>query len=212
MRKAFLLAAGFLVFATGAWAQESSRDRDDFDRGGWRENRESWDRDRDRRRSQMMMREDRDDSDRSERGARFFLRSGDTQLRIVCGNRESTQSCRGPRAAPSVRDQEGAAGDHQEQERHDADHDVEEEPGRQEEAVVLVEVAKACRSGAAAAVGRDASGPGARRGPARPGPPLPARRLPAAASRGNPSSFPRFGTRAPRTRRAGPVSATRTFA
>jgi hypothetical protein len=93
MRKAFLLAAGFLVLATGAWAQESSRDRDDFDRGGWRENRESWDRDRDRRRSQMMMREDRDDSDRSERGARFFLRSGDTQLRIVCGNRESTQSC-----------------------------------------------------------------------------------------------------------------------
>jgi hypothetical protein len=93
MRKAFLLAAGFLVRATGAWAQESSRDRDDFDRGGWRENRESWDRDRDRRRSQMMMREDRDDSDRSERGARFFLRSGDTQLRIVCGNRESTQSC-----------------------------------------------------------------------------------------------------------------------
>ena len=93
MRKAFLLAAGFLVLATGAWAQESSRDRDDFDRGGWRENREGWDRDRDRRRGPMMMREDRDDSDRSERGARFFLRSGDTQLRIVCGNRESTHSC-----------------------------------------------------------------------------------------------------------------------
>lgn len=93
MRKAFLLAAGFLVLATGAWAQESSRDRDDFDRGGWRENREGWDRDQDRRRGPMMMREDRDDSDRSERGARFFLRSGDTQLRIVCGNRESTQSC-----------------------------------------------------------------------------------------------------------------------
>jgi len=93
MRKAFLLAAGFLVRATGAWAQESSRDRDDFDRGGWRENREGWDRDRDRRRGPMMMREERDDSDRSERGARFFLRSGDTQLRIVCGNRESTQSC-----------------------------------------------------------------------------------------------------------------------
>ena len=93
MRKAFLLAAGFLVLATGAWAQESSRDRDDFDRGGWRENREGWDRDQDRRRGPMMMREDRDDSDRWERGARFFLRSGDTQLRIVCGNRESTQSC-----------------------------------------------------------------------------------------------------------------------
>ncbi|ANY78194.1 hypothetical protein BB934_08075 [Microvirga ossetica] len=93
MRKAFLLATGFLVLATGAWAQESSRDRDDFDRGGWRENREGWGRDQDRRRGQMMMREDRDDSDRWERGARFFLRSGDTQLRIVCGNRESTQSC-----------------------------------------------------------------------------------------------------------------------
>ena len=93
MRKAFLLAAGFLVLATGAWAQESSRDRDDFDRGGWRENREGWDRDRDRRRGPMMMREERDDSDRSERGARFFLRSGDPQLRIVCGNRESPQSC-----------------------------------------------------------------------------------------------------------------------
>ena len=93
MRKAFLLAAGFLVLATGAWAQESSRDRDDFDRGGWRENREGWDRDQDRRRGPMMMREDRDDSDWWERGARFFLRSGDTQLRIVCGNRESTQSC-----------------------------------------------------------------------------------------------------------------------
>ena len=93
MRKAFLQAAGFLVLATGTWAQESSRDRDDFDRGGWRENREGWDRDQDRRRGPRMMREDRDDSDRWERGARFFLRSGDTQLRIVCGNRESTQSC-----------------------------------------------------------------------------------------------------------------------
>lgn len=30
---------------------------------------------------------------RDGRGARFFLRSGDTQLRVVCGNRESTQTC-----------------------------------------------------------------------------------------------------------------------
>jgi hypothetical protein len=41
-----------------------------------------------------MQDDDEDDRDeRSERGARFFLRSGDTQLRVVCGNRESTQSC-----------------------------------------------------------------------------------------------------------------------
>ncbi|WP_201835572.1 hypothetical protein [Microvirga zambiensis] len=95
MRKALLLAAGLAVLATGAWAQESSRDRDDFDRGGWRERRDGWDRDRDQRRGPMMpmTREDRDESSRWERGARFFLRSGDTQLRVVCGNRESTQSC-----------------------------------------------------------------------------------------------------------------------
>ncbi len=92
MRNAFILTAGLMAFATGAGAQESSRDRDDFDRGGWHESRDSWERDRDRRRGPMM-RGDRDDSDRSDRGARFFLRSGDTQLRVVCGNRESTQSC-----------------------------------------------------------------------------------------------------------------------
>jgi len=93
MRKVLLLSAGLMVLATGAWSQESSRDRDDYDRGGWREHRDGWDRDRDRRRGPMMMQEDRDGSDRLELGARFFLRSGDTQLRIVCGNRESTQSC-----------------------------------------------------------------------------------------------------------------------
>jgi hypothetical protein len=93
MRTAFILAAGLTLFATGAWSQESSRDRDDFDRGTWRESRDGWDRDRDRRRGPMMRHDDDDQDDRSERGARFFLRSGDTQLRVVCGNRESTQSC-----------------------------------------------------------------------------------------------------------------------
>jgi hypothetical protein len=38
-------------------------------------------------------RDDDDDDARSGRGARFFLRSGDTQLRAVCGDRESTQAC-----------------------------------------------------------------------------------------------------------------------
>lgn len=91
MKRAFILAAGLTLLATGAWSQDSSRDRDDFGRG-WRESRDSWNRDMDRRRGPMM-RHDDDQDDRSERGARFFLRSGDAQLRIVCGNRESTQSC-----------------------------------------------------------------------------------------------------------------------
>jgi hypothetical protein len=39
------------------------------------------------------MREDDDRDDRSGGNARFFVRSGDTQLRVVCGDRESTQAC-----------------------------------------------------------------------------------------------------------------------
>lgn len=94
MKSAFILAAGLALLTTGAWSQESSRDRDDFHRDGWRESRDGWDRDRDRRRSSMMRDDDEDDrGGRTERGARFFLRNGDTQLRVVCGNRESTQSC-----------------------------------------------------------------------------------------------------------------------
>ena len=94
MQKAVILAAGLALLTTSALSQESSRDRDDFGRSGWRESRDGWDRDRDRRRGPMMRDDDEDDrGDRSERGARFFLRNGDTQLRVVCGNRESTQSC-----------------------------------------------------------------------------------------------------------------------
>lgn len=97
MKRALILAAGLTLLATGAWSQDSSRDRDDTDRG-WRESRDSWDRgdrDRERRRGPMpMMRHGGDDrDDRPEHGAHFFLRSGDTQLRIVCGSRESTQTC-----------------------------------------------------------------------------------------------------------------------
>jgi hypothetical protein len=94
MKSAFILAAGLALFATGAFGQESSRDRDGYDRGSWREGRDRWDRDRDHRSGPIMRDDDEDDrSERSEGGARFFLRSGDTQLRIVCGNRESTQAC-----------------------------------------------------------------------------------------------------------------------
>lgn len=112
MKKAIILAAGLALLATGAWSQESSRDRDDFGRGGWRDSHEGWDRDRDRRRGPMMRDDDEDDrGGRFERGARFFLRSGDTQLRVVCGNRESTQSCvdAALRLFDRVQSREGAA-------------------------------------------------------------------------------------------------------
>lgn len=108
MRKALILAAGLVLVAGSAWGQSSSRDRDDEDGRGWRETRHGYDHrqgydhrahegDRDRWRGRIM-REDDDDGDdaredRQGRGARFFLRSGDTQLRIVCGDRESTQAC-----------------------------------------------------------------------------------------------------------------------
>lgn len=95
MQKALILAVGLALVGTSAWGQGASRDRDDLDRGGWRESRDEWDRDRDRRHGSAM-RDDDDDDDRGDRsggGARFFLRSGDTQLRVTCGDRESTQSC-----------------------------------------------------------------------------------------------------------------------
>jgi len=91
MRKAFIVAAGLVLAATSAWGQSSSRDRDDYERRDWRENRSTWHRDSDRWRDRAMR--DDDDDDRSGSGARFFLRSGDTQLRVVCGDRESTQAC-----------------------------------------------------------------------------------------------------------------------
>ncbi|MBA1155924.1 hypothetical protein [Microvirga mediterraneensis] len=95
MKSAFLLAVGLSLLSTGAMSQESSRDRDDAGRSGWRDRHDGWDRDGDRRRGSIM-RDDDEEEDRGSRdgrGARFFLRSGDTQLRVVCGNRESTQAC-----------------------------------------------------------------------------------------------------------------------
>jgi hypothetical protein len=35
----------------------------------------------------------RSEDDDSGRGASFFLRSGDTQIRVVCDERESTRAC-----------------------------------------------------------------------------------------------------------------------
>jgi hypothetical protein len=99
MRKALILAAGLALIGTSAWSQSISRDDEDGDRRGrWHDSRGGWDRDRgrdddrDERRGRAMRDED-DEDDRSGRGSRFSLRSGDTQLRVVCGSEESTQAC-----------------------------------------------------------------------------------------------------------------------
>ena len=98
MRKALILASGLVLVAGSAWSQDPSRYRDDGGGRDWRESRHGYDRqghdgDRDRWRGRIMREDDDDGDDRQGRGARFFLRSGDTQFRVVCGDRESTQAC-----------------------------------------------------------------------------------------------------------------------
>ncbi len=96
MRKALMLAAGLALIGTSAWSQSPSRDDDDDRRGRWYDSRDRWDGDRDRggdrseRRRRAMHEED---VDRPGGNAHFFVRSGDTQLRVVCSDRESTQAC-----------------------------------------------------------------------------------------------------------------------
>jgi hypothetical protein len=96
MRKALILAAGLVLVGTSAWSQSPSRDDDDDRPARWYDSRDRWDGDRDRRddrgeRRRGAMRED--DDDRPGGHAHFFVRNGDTQLRVVCSDRESTQAC-----------------------------------------------------------------------------------------------------------------------
>lgn len=98
MRKALLLAAGLALIGTSAWSQSPSRGTDDDRPGRWYDSRDRWDGDRDRDddrgdRRRRAMRDHHDDDDRSGGNAHFFVRSGDTQLRVVCSDRESTQAC-----------------------------------------------------------------------------------------------------------------------
>ncbi|WP_052003479.1 hypothetical protein [Microvirga sp. BSC39] len=96
MRKALILAAGLVLLGTSAWSQSSSRDDDDDRHRRWYDSRDRWDGDRDRgdrgERRRRAMRDD-DDDDPPGGNAHFFVRSGDTQLRVVCSDRESTQAC-----------------------------------------------------------------------------------------------------------------------
>ena len=96
MRTALIFAAGLALLGTPAWSQSTSRDDDDRP-GRWYDSRDRWDGDRDRDddrgdRRRGAMRDD-DDNDRPGGNAHFFVRSGDTQLRVVCSDRESTQAC-----------------------------------------------------------------------------------------------------------------------
>ena len=101
MRKALILGLGLALVGTAAWSQSSSRDDDYSSRGEygssrgdyghhdrWHGGGSRWDRNQDEDRASRMQ-----DDERPGRGARFFLRNGDAQLRIVCGNRDSTQAC-----------------------------------------------------------------------------------------------------------------------
>jgi len=119
MKQALILAIGLALFGTSAWSQSSPQDQDDYarpdrreyswhrdrgddgdwnqDRGNRRESSSRWDRERggeDQDRGDRSTRTMRDDNeDRSGQGAHFSLRSGDTQLRVVCADRESTRIC-----------------------------------------------------------------------------------------------------------------------
>jgi hypothetical protein len=82
MRKAILLAAALALSASVAQAQGRDRDREDDDRRDYR--------------GEERYR-DHDDHHGWHRGrgggARFFMRSGDTRLGVVCDRNESMRNC-----------------------------------------------------------------------------------------------------------------------
>ncbi len=91
MRTTILVAFALTLAATAAQAQGFRRDdRDDgwrSDRREWRDDRD-WDRhDDDRRGRPMMM------GSGTGRGARFFVRSGDTRIGVVCDGGETMRNC-----------------------------------------------------------------------------------------------------------------------
>src|SRR5215203_4229586 len=91
MRKTILLAAVLALSASMAHAQGRDRDRDD-DEDGWRDHRQyraerGRDYDEDRRGWHHG------GVDKRGGGARFFLRSGETRLGVVCDTAESMRNC-----------------------------------------------------------------------------------------------------------------------
>jgi len=90
MRKALLMAFALALSASSAQAQGRDRDRDDDD--GWkRDHREyrhggDWDDDHE-------WREEHRGRFGGGGGARFFVRSGETRLGVVCDSGESMRNC-----------------------------------------------------------------------------------------------------------------------
>ena len=94
MRKALFFAVALALSASAAQAQGRDWNDDDDDRS-WRDRREH--------RNDRGRERDDDDGWREERrghlggrgrgGARFFVRSGDTQLRVVCDPGEPMRTC-----------------------------------------------------------------------------------------------------------------------
>jgi hypothetical protein len=82
MWKTVIVTAGLVLAAMPSWGQSRSED-DDYQRGSQSE----WRRDSDRQGRGSS------DEDSGGRPARFFLRSGDTQIEVTCDARESTRSC-----------------------------------------------------------------------------------------------------------------------
>src|SRR5215207_3574789 len=84
MRKTILLAAVLALSASMAQAQGRDRDRDD-DEDGWRDRREY--------RAERGRDYDHGGVHKRGGGARFFLRSGETRLGVVCDTAESMRNC-----------------------------------------------------------------------------------------------------------------------
>ena len=89
MRKVLIFAFGLALVGTSAWSQSSSRDDNGNHRDHWHDDYDRWDTDQDDRRGRTI----HDGEERLGRNARFYVRNGDTQLRVVCGDQESTQAC-----------------------------------------------------------------------------------------------------------------------
>ena len=90
MRKALLMAFALAVSASSAQAQGRDGDRDDDD--GWKRDHREYRHGRDRHDDDEWGEEHRGRFGRGG-GARFFVRSGETRLGIVCDPGESMRNC-----------------------------------------------------------------------------------------------------------------------
>jgi hypothetical protein len=92
MRKALLFVV--VLALSGSAAQAQGRDRDDDDDASWGDHREYRDERGRHREDDENWRGDRAGRfGRRAGGARFFIRSGETRLGVVCSAEESMRNC-----------------------------------------------------------------------------------------------------------------------